>query len=209
MEPPPPPYPKHLPSPLDYRRRRRPITESAFQSIRDEDSLVRLVDAVGEFDEAQGKEGLERRNEAAREIIRKKIAMRALEVQSTDEEKKEEEAVDLAMDVDDEVEVGGEDGGLLPIEEEKYVKEEEKVDIKHQINGEKGINKEEGKEGGEGVESESPAKKKKKKNKKKKAVSPSSAAENLGGDASWAKGRGMEQEESERNPKSNWLSWRK
>jgi len=201
MEPPPPPYPKHLPSPLEYKPRKRPISESAFQSIRDQESLVKVVEAVGEFDEAQGKEGLERRNEAAREIIRRKIAMRALGVEVADEERKEEEAIDLAMDVDVEEEDSVERQRLLPVEEEeeKLVKEEEKVDIQLQIEGEEEVNDAEGKQGGEevaggeGEGGESPAKKKKKKNKKKKkTTSPSST--NQGGDASWAKGRTMEQE---------------
>jgi hypothetical protein len=208
MEPPPPPYPKHLPSPLDIKPRKRPITESALQSIRDNDTLAKLVEAVGEFDEAQGKEGLERRNAAAREIIRRKIAMKALGVVVADEEKKEEEEVDLAMDVDVEEEVSVEKRGLLPDKEECSVKEEGKVDIKPQIQGGEGVNDDankevgEGKEGGEGQEGgdgeggESPVKKKKKKNKKKKKATSASSA-SAGGDASWAKGRGMEQEELE------------
>ena len=126
--------------------------------------------------------------------------MRALGVEVADEERKEEEAVDLAMDVDIEDEVSMEERGPLPVEEEeaKLVKEEEKVDIKQQIEDYEEVNDAEGKQGdeevagGEGEGGESPAKKKKKKNKKKKTTSPTST--NQGGDASWAKGRTMEQE---------------
>jgi len=192
----------------------RPITEPTLQAVRHPDSLAKLMAAVKSFDASRGSKGTELRNAAARELFRQRAeAEQGAGVESVNaviagKTAKEDDKEITAMEVDvnddeeekEDINTINDQLGMLPVEEEKSDINSMDAEMGIQVDGDHDNDNHDengqGEEHVEGGENEPAKKKKKNKKKKKKSKLPSSPSAHgqTGGDATWAKGRGMGQD---------------